>query len=330
MNASYNCFVSVITPLHNKGGYIEETIKSVLSQTFANWEMIVVENGSSDNGPDIVRTFVDPRISFLITETVGPSAARNLGLDNATGEWVLFLDADDLLEANYLEERYETTKRNPNADIVFGTWKEFSETNINTGATQYPIGWETNAKELKTMSFAYVCWPPLCAIIKRFIITENKRWPVEMDSLGAEDNGFWFSLLYQAQIAWSAKGSALYRKNTTNSRDVWAQPVDRRFAICKATLARNTAYLNSIGQLPNSQMSAAAFRLLRSVWRDVSETTSNLKNEIFSNMCKHLQRTSFLDLRMLACRVAIFTHLSHLKQRLTSHIAWRVFQRPLI
>jgi glycosyltransferase involved in cell wall biosynthesis len=311
MNASYNCFVSIITPLHNKGDYIADTIKSVLSQTFANWEMIVIENGSSDNGPDIVRTFEDSRITFLVSQTVGPSAARNLGLDHATGEWVIFLDADDLLEPNYLEERRETITRNPDADIIFGPWKEFSETNVHIGLTEYPIGWETAGKDLKNMSFAYVCWPPLCAIIKCSIITENKRWPVEMDSLGAEDNGFWFSLLYQAQIAWSPNGAALYRKNTSNSRDVWAQTVDRRFAICKATTSRNSAYLTSIGEQPNKHMSAAAFRVLRSVWQDVAGENISLKNEVFSHMWDHLQKTSLFDSRMLLSRLIMSVRYKH-------------------
>src|ERR1700735_4941661 len=94
--------VSIITPLFNKAPYVAETIQSVLAQTMADWEMIVVENGSTDEGPNVVRQFNDPRIHLMESPKRGPGAARNLGLERARGEWILFLDADDLIERDYL------------------------------------------------------------------------------------------------------------------------------------------------------------------------------------------------------------------------------------
>lgn len=86
--------ISIITPLHNKGPFVAETLASVQAQTFADWEMIVVENHSSDNGPAQVEHAAsqDDRILLLrASDSVrGPCAARNLGLCEARGEWVLF------------------------------------------------------------------------------------------------------------------------------------------------------------------------------------------------------------------------------------------------
>ena len=119
--------VSIITALHNKGPYIAETIRSVLAQTMPDWELVVVENGSTDNGPELVRQFADARIRLDVSPKQGPGAARNFGLGLATGEWILFLDADDLIEADYLAQKLETAKNCPQAGIIAGRWQEFVE-----------------------------------------------------------------------------------------------------------------------------------------------------------------------------------------------------------
>jgi glycosyltransferase involved in cell wall biosynthesis len=117
--------VSMIAALHNKGPYVAETIRSVLAQTMPDWEMIVVENGSSDNGPEIVRQFSDRRVRLAVSPRQGPGAARNVGLVQATGEWILFLDADDLLTPHFLEERLGLLIDHPQADLLVGCWEEF-------------------------------------------------------------------------------------------------------------------------------------------------------------------------------------------------------------
>ena len=92
--------VSVITPMHNAEKYILETIQSVQSQTYENWEMIIVDNCSTDRSRDIVNDFEkkDARIKLIELEFNfgGPARPRNIGIDNAKGEYIAFLDADDL------------------------------------------------------------------------------------------------------------------------------------------------------------------------------------------------------------------------------------------
>ncbi len=78
--------VSIITALHNKGPYIAETIRSVLAQTVSDWELIVVENGSTDDGPGNAASFSDERIRLVISPKTGPGAARNHGLQLACGD----------------------------------------------------------------------------------------------------------------------------------------------------------------------------------------------------------------------------------------------------
>lgn len=89
--------ISVIIPLYNKETIIERSLQSVLSQDYDDFEIVVVNDGSTDRSTDIVRTINDTRIRIIEQENGGPSKARNTGVKHAKGDWIIFLDADDEL-----------------------------------------------------------------------------------------------------------------------------------------------------------------------------------------------------------------------------------------
>ena len=94
---------SIVIPLYNKGKYIADTMASVLSQTYADFEVIVVDDGSTDNGADIVKSIPDERVMYCRKANGGVSSARNYGVARACGSWIYFLDADDIMAPNALE-----------------------------------------------------------------------------------------------------------------------------------------------------------------------------------------------------------------------------------
>ncbi len=112
---------SVIIPLYNKAPYVRKTVESVLGQTFGDYELIIVDNGSNDGSHEIVAAFTDHRIKIVrLEENVGVSNARNKGVSLASAPQITFLDADDWWEPTFLEEMAGLIDRHPDAGI-YGT-----------------------------------------------------------------------------------------------------------------------------------------------------------------------------------------------------------------
>jgi teichuronic acid biosynthesis glycosyltransferase TuaG len=100
--------VSIITPMYNSSRFIEETILSVLSQTYQNWELLITDDASKDNSIQVVEKYVaqDKRIRLFVSkENIGAAAARNISLSNAKGKFIAFLDSDDLWTPYKLEKQ---------------------------------------------------------------------------------------------------------------------------------------------------------------------------------------------------------------------------------
>ena len=94
---------SIVIPLYNKESYIEKTLKSVLNQTFTHYEIIVINDGSTDDSEATVLEFNDKRIQLYNQKNQGAAVARNLGIEKAKYNYIAFLDADDLWMENHLE-----------------------------------------------------------------------------------------------------------------------------------------------------------------------------------------------------------------------------------
>lgn len=116
-------FFSVIIPLYNKEAFIEQTLKHVLSQSFTDFEIIIVNDGSTDGSIEKINLLKDNRIRILHQKNQGVSVARNKGMELAEGKYFCFLDADDEWTENYLENLYHTILKFPDAEMYCSRYK---------------------------------------------------------------------------------------------------------------------------------------------------------------------------------------------------------------
>lgn len=121
--------VSVIIASYNYGKYISQAIQSLQNQIFKNWECLVVDDGSTDDTATIVHKIIlnDQRIKYFQQQNAGPAVARNNGIAKSKGDYILFLDADDLLEINKLNSHVEVLNTQPEVDIAYGDVRYFKE-----------------------------------------------------------------------------------------------------------------------------------------------------------------------------------------------------------
>lgn len=110
--------ISVIIPLYNKEAIVKRSIESVLTQNYEDFEIIVVNDGSTDKSAEIVRKIKDSRVRLIEQTNGGPSKARNTGVKNAKGKWILFLDADDELLPDALQYFDRAIKQNPSISFI--------------------------------------------------------------------------------------------------------------------------------------------------------------------------------------------------------------------
>jgi glycosyltransferase involved in cell wall biosynthesis len=126
--------ISVVLPFYNGKEFVKETLESIASQTFANFEVIVVDDGSANKEHTeylhaAIRALNDPRFKYFYKDNGGLSSARNFGLKAAAGSWIAFIDQDDLWDAKKLERQIAVAKAHPEAKFVFSDGKMIGDVN---------------------------------------------------------------------------------------------------------------------------------------------------------------------------------------------------------
>jgi len=154
-----NDLVSIITPTYNCGKYIAETIESVLAQTYTNWEMIIVDDCSTDNTKEIVESYKDERIKYFCNDkNSGAAISRNKALREANGEWIAFLDSDDLWLPEKLEHQLAFMKKNSCTFSCTGRIN-IAEDGKELGQREY------SPKSFGVLGMYAYCWPAALTVM---------------------------------------------------------------------------------------------------------------------------------------------------------------------
>ena len=194
-------------PLYNKENEVNRAVKSLFSQTVRDYELIVVNDGSTDKGPEIVRTINDPRIRIIDQENGGVSAARNRGIKEARAELIALLDADDEWHPDFLETIMRLRTNYPTCDVFATNYiyrrnnNYFRQTIIRGFSNGFKEGILTNYFGVAAKSDPPL-WTSAVAINKTAIISIG-GFPVGVTS--GEDLLIWAKLALKYKIAYSVK-----------------------------------------------------------------------------------------------------------------------------
>jgi teichuronic acid biosynthesis glycosyltransferase TuaG len=198
--------VSVILPCYNAAPYVEHCIRSVLDQSWDHWELLAVDNGSTDGSRERMLAFRDPRISVLHEPRRGVSHARNLGLLHMRGMYFCFLDADDLLPHHSIRLRLELFRRYPEIHFADGAMQDFDARTGRPLRLRAP--WYRGMPFDALMRMDGSCFAGNTWMVKRLPGT-NYALPVHMSH--SEDQAFYLAICRQGPYASTARTVLHYR-----------------------------------------------------------------------------------------------------------------------
>jgi glycosyltransferase involved in cell wall biosynthesis len=204
--------VSVIIPLLNKEPYVKRAINSILLQKYQNFEIIVVEGGSTDRSPDIVKSIPDSRLTLITQPTKGVSEARNFGVQASHGSLIAFLDADDEWLPDHLSTIIRLTEKFPEAGAYTTGYKIFDK-NGKLRWPKYrvipPPPWEGLLPNYfsSVLHGEYPVWTSAVCIPKK-ILTDLGGFPT--DAWWGEDADLWGKIAIEYPIAFSWEIGAIY------------------------------------------------------------------------------------------------------------------------
>jgi len=245
--------ISVVLPVFNGEETIKETVNSVLNQTFRNWELIVINDGSQDATLEIVSSIKDERIKVFSYPNKGQPASRNRGIARAKGEYISFIDADDLWTADKLEAQYQALRDNPQAAVAYSwtDWIDESGQLLSCGSYISENG-DVFAQLLLQDFIANGSNP----LIRRQALLNVGNFDESLSN--AHDWDMWLRLAAHYPFVVVPSAQILYRKSTSSmSANVWG-------------------------------MEASSLRVIEKALAQAPESIQQLKRSILANRYKYL------------------------------------------
>lgn len=209
---------SVIIPVYNKEKFIENTLKSVLQQSFTDFELILVNDGSTDQSETIIKSFTDPRIRYFSKENGGVSTARNLGIEMAKATYITFIDADDYWYPNFLSTSLATIQKFPEHKIFSAAIEV--ETPNSVFPAQYSIPKKSEYEVVDyfeaSMKMTIICTS--CAVFHKSIFDQVGVFDAKIRS--GQDTDMWIrmGLIYPVVFSWGILTRYVYDPNSLSKK----------------------------------------------------------------------------------------------------------------
>ena len=186
---------SIVIPTYNRASFIKTTIKSVLAQTYPNFEILIIDDGSTDNTEEVVREIADKRVYYYKKKNEERAAARNFGVSKAKGDYITFLDSDDILLPHYFQEALRLIKKEVNPAWFHLKYKITNASN--------KIIWQSESTikdNLNTLLLAGNFLSCMGVFLKKDI-AENNKFNTVRELSGSEDHELWLRIASQYPLA---------------------------------------------------------------------------------------------------------------------------------
>ncbi len=224
---------SIIIPAYNQARFLPASIESTLAQTYPRIEVIVVNDGSTDDTAQVLRGY-QGRVQVLTQQNAGLAAARNAGLRAAQGEYLLFLDSDDCIPAEKLERHIQLLEAHPEWALVYSAWQQVNEDNSLTLGEMHP---NVQGQALEALLLRRFFFFASSAVIRRSclekvgVFDENLRWGEDADLwLRLARAGYAFGYLDEPLLQYRVHQGSMTARVSPAQVDCWLSGLEKFFA----------------------------------------------------------------------------------------------------
>lgn len=274
--------VSIILPTYNREKYISKAIKSVIEQTYTNWELLVIDDGSTDRTESIVKSFKDKRIKYIYQENSGkPSVARNKGIDLSIGEYIAFIDSDDLWTTDKLEKQMSYLLNvNLGIDMIFSNALIMTINNIKRGYWSNVGNEKGYLSRIELLGKNHIPLPSV--VLRRDCLKSIGKFNESNDLKIGEDYDLWLRISDRYKIYYINEPLVIVYKHATNTTTTFP--------------TQNQLYL--------------AREISRRLYEEIQNEKESLDNSLYSAALNHIVRR-YLAVRSKEYKKELLRYLQH-------------------
>lgn len=279
--------ISIIVPIYNSENTLHRCIDSILRQTFCDWELLLIDDGSTDKSSEICDEYAKKNIYIKVfhKENGGVSSARNVGLENAEGDWITFVDSDDWVTERYLENLYSHVRYN--IDLIISYAEIYSDNGIRKELYPSKLVDETNFESIFIENNMHWHTSPWSKLYKRCIIEYNNIRFIQGMQIGEDALFLYTYMLYSKKIFVSSDTDYCYFLDAENSLTKRINDLDSEVFVYKRVS-------EIIEKLISVKKITSKYALMNFEWLRASYQI-RLLNALYFNDNKRKFRLNFLE-----------------------------------